>query len=35
MAQKPNKFLQLVSGYITGLVIVAVILVVMKLLKHH
>jgi len=35
MAQKPNKFLQLLSGYLTGLVIVAVILVVRYWLKHH
>jgi hypothetical protein len=35
MAQKPNKFLQLISGYLTGLVLVIVIIGVMTFLKHH
>jgi len=35
MAQNSGKFMQLVSGYVTGLLIVAVVLVVMRLLRHH
>ena len=35
MAQKRNKFLELVKGYLTGLVLVAVILTVMMWIKHH
>jgi len=35
MPQKYNKWLQLISGYLTGLVIVVVIIAVMRLIRHH
>ena len=35
MAQKPNKWVQLCLGYLTGLAIVVVIIAVMTWFKHH
>ena len=35
MAQKPNKFIQMSAGFLTGLVIVIVVLAVQFYLKKH
>jgi len=35
MAQKPNKFVELIKGYLTGLLIVVVVLAAITFLKHH
>lgn len=35
MPQKSNKMLELIKGYATGLILVAVIVAVMMFIKHH
>jgi len=35
MTQKPNKWVQLALGYLTGLAMVVVIITAMYFLKHH